>query len=110
MYIEWQKIVRQKVSERQAGIWSDFCSKHPDLKVAQPKQRPFLPFLDLFNFGFNGRGVPWLRGTDGANCFICKHTVVDTNHFLFNCPSFKDHFALLSRKSEFVVLILLMEV
>ena len=52
----------------------------------------------MCNFGFNG-GVPWLRDTDGANCFICKHTVDDNiNHFILNCPSFKDYFALLWHK------------
>ena len=47
----------------------------------------------MCNFGFNG-GVLCLRDTDGANFFICKHTVDDNNHFILNCPSFKDHFAL----------------
>ena len=49
------------------------------------------------NFGFNG-GVPWLRDTDGANCLVCKHNVDDNSHFILNCPSFKDHFALLWHK------------
>ena len=51
----------------------------------------------MCNFGFNG-GVSWLRDTDGADCFIYKHTVDDKSHFILNCPSFKDHFALLSHK------------
>ena len=100
------KIVRRKVSERQEGIWSDFCSSHPDLKVARDclhnahpyyfwssaNQYPdlvkrFLTQVRLMcNFGFNG-GVRWLRDTDGANCFICKHTVDDNSHFILNCPS-----------------------
>ena len=104
-----EKIVRRKVSERQEGIWSDFCSSHLDLKVAQEclnKVHPYYfwsltnQYPDLVkrlytqvrlicNFGFNG-GVPWLRDTDSANCFICKHTVDDNSHFILNCPSFKD--------------------
>ena len=86
--------MRRKVSERQEGIWSDFCSSHPDLKVAQDCLNNVHPdyfwslanqYPDLVkrlhtqvglmcNFGLNG-GVPWLRDTDGANCFISKHTV-----------------------------------
>ena len=97
-YTEWKKIVRRKVNERQEGIWSDFCSNHPDQKVAQDCLNNFHPyyFLSLSsqypdlvkrlhnqvmlmcNFG----GVTWLRDTDGANCFICKHTVDDNNHYL----------------------------
>ena len=56
----------------------------------------------MCNFGFNG-GVPWLRDTDGANCFICKHTVDDNSQFILNCPSFKDHFAILWLKLKFKV-------
>ena len=48
----------------------------------------------MCNFG----GVTWQGDTDGADCFICKHTVDDNNHFILNCPSFKDHFALLWHK------------
>ena len=102
---------------RQEGLWSDFCSNHPDLKVAQDCLNNVHPeyfwslanqYPDLVkclhtqvtlmcNFGFNGY-VPWLRDTDGANCFICKHTIDDNSHFVHNCPSFKDYFALLWHK------------
>ena len=51
----------------------------------------------MCNFGFNG-GAPWLRDTDGANCFICKHTVYDNSHLILNSPSFKDYLALLWHK------------
>ena len=51
----------------------------------------------MFNFGFNG-GIPLLCDTNGANCFICKHTVDDNSHFILNCPRFKDNFALLWHK------------
>ena len=51
----------------------------------------------MCNFGFNAL-VPWLRDIDGANCFIGKHTVDDNRHFILNCPSFKDYFALLRHK------------
>ena len=116
------KIVRRKVSERQEGIWSGFCSSRPDLKVAQDCLNNVHPYYfwslanqypdlvkhfhtqvrPMCNFGFNG-GVPWLRDTDGANCFIWKHTVDDNRHFILNCPSFKDHFALLWHKLKIKV-------
>ena len=32
------------------------------------------------------------------NKLICKHTVDDNSHFILNCPSFKDYFALLWHK------------
>ena len=82
-YTEWKKIVRRKVSERQEGILSDFCSSHPDLKVAQDWLNNVHPYYFwslanqypnlvkrlhtqvrlMCNFGFNG-GVPWLRDTE----------------------------------------------
>ena len=100
-YKEWKKIVRRKVSERQEGIWSDFCSNHPDLNVAQDCLNNANPYQvcslanqyhDLVkrlhtqvrlmcNFRFNG-GVPWPRDTASANWFICKHTVDDNSHFI----------------------------
>ena len=74
VYTEWKKIVRRKVSEMQKGIWMDFCSNHPDLKVAQDCLNNVHPYYfwslanqypDLVkrlhtqvrlicNFGFNG--------------------------------------------------------
>ena len=56
----------------------------------------------MCNIGFNG-GLLWLCDTDGANCFICKHTVDITSHFTLDCPSFKDHFVLLWHKLKIKV-------
>ena len=36
-------------------------------------------------------GVPWLRGTTGALCFICKEGL-DVNHFLWECKVFRENF------------------
>ena len=33
--------------------------------------------------------LPWLPVTNGANCSVCKHTVVNTSHFIIGCPSVK---------------------
>ena len=69
-------------------LWSS-DNQYPDLV-----KRLHTQVRLMCNFGFNGN-VPWLRDSDGANDFICKHTVDDNSHFILNCPSFKDHFALL---------------
>ena len=42
------------------------------------------------NFGLNG-GIPWLTNTEGATCFICKQGVETVNHFLLECPGFKEN-------------------
>ena len=42
----------------------------------------------MCNFGFNGH-IPWLPDTNGANSYVCKHTVENTSHFVIGCPSFK---------------------
>ena len=42
------------------------------------------------NFGING-GVPWLTNTDGELCLLCKESVEDVSHFLFDCPNFRDN-------------------
>ena len=36
------------------------------------------------------KGIPWLTNADGALCFICKTEVEALDHFVVNCPNFKD--------------------
>ena len=43
------------------------------------------------NFGLNA-SVPWLKDTEGALCFICKEVIENTDHFLLDCPQFKENF------------------
>ena len=43
------------------------------------------------NFGLRA-SVPWLKVTEGALCFICKEDVENTDHFLLDCPQFKESF------------------
>ena len=45
----------------------------------------------MSNFGFNA-SVPWLKDTEGALCFICKEDIENTDHFLLDCPQFKENF------------------
>ena len=42
------------------------------------------------NFGLNG-GIPWLTNAEGATCFVCKQGVETVDHFLLECPGFKEH-------------------
>ena len=42
-------------------------------------------------FGLNG-GIPLLRNTDCAICFLCKVDIETVSHFLLDCPNFREHF------------------
>ena len=42
------------------------------------------------NFGLNAS--PWLKDIEGALCFICKEDIENTDHFLLDCPQFKENF------------------
>ena len=44
--------------------------------------------------GLNG-GIPWLLNTDGVLCFVCKSDIETLDHFLFNCPAFRQNFEML---------------
>ena len=98
--------------EKQEGIWSDFCSSHPDLKLARgclnnvpahhfwswANQHPDL--VDRLhaqvrlvgNFGLN-RDVPWPHNTDGAGRFVCKQRVDYAKHFYLNARVSKTNFS-----------------
>ena len=43
------------------------------------------------NIGLNGC-IPWLSNTDGAACFRNKMDIETVNHFLLDCPNFREHF------------------
>ena len=47
------------------------------------------------NIGFNG-SVPWLKDTEGTLCFICKEDIKNLDHFLLECPQFKEKFSSIS--------------
>ena len=109
-YTNWKTIVKNKILEEEVDNWNLFCIHHPRMQVAQaclenisPDQ--FWSIADLHpdllrhlhvqrrlmgNFGING-GVPWLTNTDGELCLLCKEGVEDVNHFLSDCPNFRDN-------------------
>ena len=43
------------------------------------------------SFGLNAF-VTWLKDTEGALCLICKEYIESTDHFLLDCPQFKENF------------------
>ena len=43
------------------------------------------------NFGLNG-SAPWLKDSEGTLCFICKEDIKNLDHFLLECPQFKEKF------------------
>ena len=47
-------------------------------------------------FGLSG-GIPWLRDSDGAFCFVCKQDVESVTHFLLDCNYFRQNFLSLWR-------------
>ena len=51
----------------------------------------------LVNFGFTG-GVPWLSGTDGQPCFLCKSTTDENLHSVLDYPLYRENFDLLFSK------------
>ena len=115
VYSWWKATVRRKVCENQNEVWSDFCLKHPDLKQAYDRLNNVPPYHfwsladhypDLVswlhvqvrimgNLGANG-GIlritnPWFTNTEDAICFVCKQGVETVNHFLLECPLFKEN-------------------
>ena len=50
--------------------------------------------------------VPWLTGTSGDSCFICKTETENVFHFLSECPDFRESFNLLWSKLETKILTL----
>ena len=45
--------------------------------------------------GLNG-SVPWLKGTESTLCCICKEDIENLDHFLLECPQFKEKFGSIS--------------
>ena len=47
------------------------------------------------NFGLNG-SVPSVKDTESTVCFICKEDIKTLDHFLLECPLFKEKFGYIS--------------
>ena len=44
--------------------------------------------------------VPWLKDIEGAFCFICKEDIKNTDHFLLDCPQFRENFDSIGRNLD----------
>ena len=105
-YTDWKRMVRDWIFESEA--WSQFCDSHPDMHVAQTcfgnmSNQQFWSIADEYpdlgtrlhtqarlmgNFGLNV-SVPWLKAH--FVCFIYKEDIENTDHFLLDCPQFKEN-------------------
>ena len=107
----WKLLVKSRIREKEVSDWKIFCHEHPNMQITQAVFDHLTPskfwsiadhYPDLVsrlhiqvrlmgNFGLNA-GVPWLHGTPGALCFICKEGLDDVNHFLWECKTFGENF------------------
>ena len=61
--------------------------------------RPHVQVRLMGQFGRSG-GIPWLRDSDGAFCFVSKQDIESLTHFLLDCSYFKQNFLSLWRNLE----------
>ena len=110
-YTSWKLIVKRKIKEYEENAWLSFVSDHPNFQIARSCLANLSPekfwaitaeYPDLVCrlhvqirmmgwLSLNG-GIPWLLNTDGAHCFVCKSDIETLDHFLFNCPAFRQNF------------------
>ena len=80
-----RKMLGFRLSEK---FWA-ITGEYPDLVCRLHVQIRIVGWL-----GLNG-GIPWLLNTDGALCFVCKSDIETFDHFLLNCPAFRQNFKML---------------
>ena len=115
-YPNWKNIVRDNILHFEKLAWHSYCDTHPEMQTASSCLANVTPFhfwslADQFpdlvsrlhvqvrlmgQFGLSG-GIPWLRDTDGAFCFVCKQDVESVTHFFLDCSYFKQNFLSLWR-------------
>ena len=103
--------MKSRIREKEVSEWKIFCDEPPNMQIIQAVFDHLTPskfwsitdhYPDLVsrlhiqiwlmgNFGLNA-GVPWLHGTLGALCFICKEGLDDVNHFLWEYKAFRENF------------------
>ena len=113
-YTPWKLIVNRKIKDYEENAWLSFVNDHPNFQIARSCLANLSPekfwaitaeYPDLVCrlhvqirmmgwLGLNG-GIPWLLNTDGALCFVCKSDIETLDHFLFNCPAFRQNFEML---------------
>ena len=100
--------MKTKVRNFEENAWADYCINHPSMHIAQAclkdathyqfwcladnypdlVSRMRIQIRPMDNFGLNC-GVPWLAGTNGSLCCICKQGTEDVTRFLLDCPFFE---------------------
>ena len=115
-YPNWKSIVRDSIIRFEKSAWHSYCDTHPEMQIASYCLANVTPFhfwslADHFpdlvsilhvqarhmgQFGLSG-GIPWLRDSGGASCFVCKQDVESVTHFLLDCSYFKQNFLSLWR-------------
>ena len=97
--------------------WSQFCKAHPDIRVTQAcfENMPphhFSSLVDEYSdlvtrmhtqVRLDG-SVPWLKDTEGTSCSICKEDIETLDHFLLDCPQFKEDFDSIWRNLELTII------
>ena len=71
--------------------FSSLADRFPDLV-----SRQHVEVRLMSQFGPSG-GIPWLRDSDGAFCFVCKQDVESVIHFLLDCSYFTQNFLSLEK-------------
>ena len=105
--------MKSRIREKEVSDWKIFSADRPNMQITQvvfdhltPSKFWSVSVTDhcpdlvsrlhvqirlVENFGLNAC-VPWLRGTPGALCFICKEGLDDVNHFVWECKAFRENF------------------
>ena len=78
-------------------FWS-IADEYPDLVTRLHTQARLMG-----NFGLNA-SVHWLKDTEGALCFICKEDIGNTDHFVLDCPQFKENFDSICRNLDLKIM------
>ena len=93
-YSNWKNFVRDNILHFEKSAWHRYCETHLEMLIASSCLENVTPFhfwslADHFpdsisrlhvqvrlmgQFGLSG-GIPWLRDSDGAVCFVCKPDV-----------------------------------
>ena len=109
-------MVRGNILHFEKSAWHSYCDTHPEVQIASSGLANVTPFHfwslanyfpDLVSrlhvqvrlmgqFGLSG-GIPWLRNSDGAFCFVGKQDVESVTRFLLHCSYFKQNFLSLWR-------------
>ena len=112
-YGNWKSTVKKnKVRDWETRLWLEFCSRHPNMHVAQDCLENVSPskywyLADLYpdlvsrlhiqirlmgNLCLNG-GIPWHFNTDGSLCFICKGNTETVCYHFIECLPFRDNYS-----------------